>query len=101
MCQGENIYIESGTSLFSVPTKAVDDWDSEKKFYDFDSNTCADNEQCGHYTQNVWAGTTSVGCGVRAPELIHTVTHTHILFQSKEHPRIRACILTRSRISDS
>lgn len=58
----------SGGSLMYLPTKAVDDWDSEKQYYDYSTNSCADGQMCGHYTQNVWAGSTTVGCGVRCRE---------------------------------
>ena len=47
-------------------TMAVDGWGSEKRFYDYDSNTCSNPNQqegCGHYTQMVWRSTQQVGCG--------------------------------------
>lgn len=58
--------MSGGTSLFNVATLAVDLWDAEKKYYDFNTNSCTTNMTCGHYTQNVWAESTSVGCAVRA-----------------------------------
>ncbi len=58
---GENLW--AGTAgAFSV-TDVVDSWGEEKAFYDYESNTCASGEVCGHYTQVVWANSTEVGCG--------------------------------------
>ncbi len=58
---GENVF-GSG----SVPTgqEVVDLWASEEANYDYDTNSCADNAMCGHYTQVVWAETTHVGCAL-------------------------------------
>lgn len=61
---GENLYSESGfaaTTSAGSAARAFASWAGERHGYRFDSNTCAD--QCGHYTQIVWANTTSVGCG--------------------------------------
>ncbi|XP_072167967.1 uncharacterized protein [Diadema setosum] len=38
-------------------------WINEDRFYDYDTNTCAEGQICGHYTQIVWASTNKVGCG--------------------------------------
>lgn len=57
---GENLYWTSATS---TDQEVVDAWASEVAYYDYDSNTCADGEQCGHYTQIVWDSTERVGCG--------------------------------------
>ncbi|KAL2628651.1 hypothetical protein R1flu_013337 [Riccia fluitans] len=57
---GENIY---WSSWQSVPGDAVASWVSEKAYYDYNSNTCAANKICGHYTQVVWRNTVRVGCG--------------------------------------
>jgi hypothetical protein len=37
--------------------------DKERPYYNFATNTCASGQQCGHYTQVVWAQTNMVGCG--------------------------------------
>ena len=42
-------------------TRVVNDWGSEKRFYDYPSNSCSG--VCGHYTQVVWQDTKQVGCG--------------------------------------
>lgn len=60
---GENIFASSGTATLA-PTTVVDDWCSEKAAYDYATNTCAVGQACGHYTQVVWRGTTSVGCAM-------------------------------------
>lgn len=66
---GENIYWESliggGVDVMvSTDKDPVVWWANEEKFYNYDKNTCRRGEQCGHYTQIVWAETTEVGCGV-------------------------------------
>ncbi|XP_071487979.1 uncharacterized protein [Diadema antillarum] len=38
-------------------------WINEDRFYDYDTNSCAEGQICGHYTQIVWASTNKVGCG--------------------------------------
>lgn len=58
---GENIW--AGTKGAFNPTDVVTSWGSEISDYDYDSNTCADGKDCGHYTQIVWKNTTKVGCG--------------------------------------
>jgi len=57
---GENLAIGSGD--FMTGTAAVQLWVDELAHYDYASNTCADGEQCGHYTQVVWANSFYVGC---------------------------------------
>ena len=41
-------------------------WVAETEHYDYDSHSCSKGEECGHYTQVVWAESVSVGpvgCG--------------------------------------
>lgn len=57
---GENLALGSGD--FMTGTYAVEMWVEEQANYDYDSNTCADGEQCGHYTQVVWSDSNRVGC---------------------------------------
>jgi len=56
---GENLY---WSNFESNPQQVVEAWASEVAFYDYDSNSCAAGEQCGHYTQLVWDTTERVGC---------------------------------------
>jgi len=59
---GENLW--KGTSnAFSI-TDVVDSWGGEKQHYNYENNSCVDEEVCGHYTQIVWDATTEVGCGM-------------------------------------
>jgi len=58
---GENLFWGSGGATWT-PQDAVNDWVSEKQYYDYTSNSCAGGQECGHYTQVVWSTTTSIGC---------------------------------------
>lgn len=62
---GENIWYGSGYDVWNV-SEMVTDWVNEKPLYNYDSNTCAPGKVCGHYTQVVWAKTSTVGCGIAA-----------------------------------
>ncbi|KAJ9689550.1 hypothetical protein PVL29_014970 [Vitis rotundifolia] len=57
---GENIFWGSGSGW--TPAQAVAAWVSERRWYDYWSNSCAYGQQCGHYTQIVWGSTRRVGC---------------------------------------
>nr|CAD1819851.1 unnamed protein product [Ananas comosus var. bracteatus] len=41
---------------------AVNSWVSENQYYDHATNTCAQGQECGHYTQVVWRDSTMIGC---------------------------------------
>nr|ADD97801.1 pathogenesis-related protein 1 [Musa ABB Group] len=58
---GENIFSGSGRDYTAAD--AVNAWVSEKQDYDYNSNKCAPNKVCGHYTQVVWRSSTAIGCG--------------------------------------
>lgn len=62
--RGENIYASSG--LKNTPAQVVLAWESEKDDYNYAANSCAPGKACGHYTQVVWAQTTTVGCAVQS-----------------------------------
>jgi pathogenesis-related protein 1 len=57
---GENIAWGTGPAL--SPTDVTELWAAEVSDYDYAHDTCASGQMCGHYTQIVWRGTTSVGC---------------------------------------
>ncbi|KDP37598.1 hypothetical protein JCGZ_06941 [Jatropha curcas] len=56
---GENL---AGSSGDLSGTAAVQLWVDEKVFYDYNSNTCAAGQVCGHYTQAVWRNSVRIGC---------------------------------------
>lgn len=64
---GENLYATTEPPSSSTGADAVTAWASEARYYDHASNTCSAPTlpgTCGHYTQVVWRGTTTVGCGI-------------------------------------
>ncbi len=46
---------------------SADSWSNESAYWTYGTTngteSCAPGEQCGHYTQQVWAATTKIGCG--------------------------------------
>ncbi len=60
---GENLYARAPWA--SAQTTAATDWAEEWAHYNYASNSCAGGQQCGHYTQMVWRGTSDLGCGIR------------------------------------
>eukprot|EP00057_Strongylocentrotus_purpuratus_P005109 XP_003730238.1 PREDICTED: uncharacterized protein LOC593642 isoform X1 [Strongylocentrotus purpuratus] len=63
---GQNLYIRYGLAAPGTPedgTRATEAWYNEDVYYNYEDMTCQSGEQCGHYTQNVWASTYAVGCG--------------------------------------
>ncbi|KAL1802880.1 hypothetical protein DCAR_0934462 [Daucus carota subsp. sativus] len=59
---GENIFEGGGGGSVFNAKDAVDSWVGEKQYYDYNSNSCAQGEQCGHYTQVVWRDSVRLGC---------------------------------------
>jgi len=62
---GENIYVfyttENSIDSTTLGNKAVSDWYSEVKDYNYASPGFSTNT--GHFTQAVWKGSTQLGCG--------------------------------------
>ncbi len=61
---GQNLFAGTGTSW--TIEHAVNSWANEARHYDYQSGSCTAGEQCGHYTQIVWANTSAVGCVLQA-----------------------------------
>ncbi|XP_061349906.1 pathogenesis-related protein PR-1-like [Gastrolobium bilobum] len=57
---GENIFWGGGAGW--TPAQAVNAWVEEVQWYNYDLNSCAEGQMCGHYTQIVWNTTMNVGC---------------------------------------
>ncbi|PSS36201.1 Pathogenesis-related protein like [Actinidia chinensis var. chinensis] len=57
---GENIFWGSGEDW--TPAQAAAAWVGEQRWYNSWSNSCADGQECGHYTQIVWRTTRRIGC---------------------------------------
>ena len=64
---GENLYTCTAYDD-NLLTKASKVWAAEKPYYTYgpigDASTCVRGQMCGHYTQQVWANTSRMGCGV-------------------------------------
>ncbi|KAJ3706114.1 hypothetical protein LUZ61_009819 [Rhynchospora tenuis] len=57
---GENLFWGWGKDYSGID--AVDNWVSEKQYYNYNTNTCQSGKVCGHYTQVVWRSSTKIGC---------------------------------------
>ncbi|XP_023237314.1 cysteine-rich venom protein LIO1-like [Centruroides sculpturatus] len=58
---GQNLY----KGYTRDPHQAMKLWFDEYVFYNFHDASCKPNEQCGHYTQVVWANSRLVGCALK------------------------------------
>ncbi len=56
---GENLYASTRDDSYIV---AIDYWNSEEQYYNYDTNECDSGKVCGHYTQIVWKNSTELGC---------------------------------------
>jgi uncharacterized protein YkwD len=62
---GENIFMcYSCSAQTFTPSKVVDDWASEKKYYHGENITGSNFSKFGHYTQVIWCQTTQLGCAM-------------------------------------
>ena len=66
---GENLFWASaeytnGTEKLQIlsPKEIVAAWAEEEDYYDYQSNTCQEGQDCGHFTQMVWHESRQVGC---------------------------------------
>jgi len=65
---GENLYTAYNSNdvvdNIAKLVSGVDSWYDEHKHYIYDNypDDCQSKKQCGHYTANIWATTTKVGC---------------------------------------
>ncbi|KAK4415263.1 Pathogenesis-related protein PR-1 [Sesamum alatum] len=57
---GENIFWGSGNRWTAAQAAAA--WVSERRGYNYWSNSCGYGQECGHYTQIVWRETRRMGC---------------------------------------
>ena len=68
-CKAEHSTTEYGESYSAFSTGEIttadhaDRWGDERADYDYDTNTCGEGKECGHYIQLVWKDTKTVGCG--------------------------------------
>lgn len=73
---GENLYWASALRWSDgrkelqkkSPQHVVDNWGSEREYFNYAKNSCAAGKVCGHYTQAVWRNTQKVGCAVAVCE---------------------------------
>ncbi|KAI3467157.1 hypothetical protein Pfo_023820 [Paulownia fortunei] len=56
---GENLAMSSGAL---TGRDAVRLWVDERRYYNYQSNSCRNGEVCGHYTQVVWRRSVRLGC---------------------------------------
>ena len=63
---GENLAMHSNTQLLSDTNIATKMWYDEidKPGYNFDNPGYYENPGAGHFTQVVWKGSTTLGCGI-------------------------------------
>ncbi|XP_051544140.1 GLIPR1-like protein 1 [Myxocyprinus asiaticus] len=62
---GENIWAGAPYNTFKVGS-ALMLWVNEKQYYNYYNLKCSPMQECGHYTQVVWADTYKVGCAAQA-----------------------------------
>jgi len=83
---GENLFISTGPETIDTVLAGIAYWYNEHQYYTYGpvegAGTCQSGQQCGHYTQLVWAKTRYVGCGyTKCPTVQNLPTFTNaILF---------------------
>lgn len=58
---GTTTYVDC-FSYTGDPEDVVWNWYLQKGAYNYTTNTCIGNQECGAYTQIVWKNTTELGC---------------------------------------
>jgi len=78
---GENLWASTGTleygdgSIEAAVRGAMNGWVEEASEYNYATNTCSTPDDCGHYTQIVWATSIKFGCAlVLCPNLMFKAT---------------------------
>ncbi|XP_050995623.1 GLIPR1-like protein 2 [Acomys russatus] len=59
---GENMWV--GPENEFTTSGAITSWHEERKSYNFQNDTCVDDDDCSHYIQLVWDSSYKVGCAV-------------------------------------
>ncbi|XP_072953462.1 pathogenesis-related protein PRB1-3-like [Typha angustifolia] len=57
---GENIFWGGGSNWQVGDAVAI--WAAERRYYDYNSNSCKSGQDCSHYTQMVWKQSARLGC---------------------------------------
>jgi len=62
---GQNLYVESLSNGFPAlnMSKVAILWNNERNYWNFQTQTCATGQICGHWSQLEWARSSKVGCG--------------------------------------
>nr|XP_023649193.1 peptidase inhibitor 16 isoform X2 [Paramormyrops kingsleyae] len=68
---GENLYITSGALNIS---QALTNWYEERHHFTYETNSCVEEQMCGHYTQVVWADTDTIGCASHACDTVKGIS---------------------------
>ncbi|TVU30099.1 hypothetical protein EJB05_21706, partial [Eragrostis curvula] len=58
---GDNIFQAAGGISWTA-SDALFSWLGEKQYYNCPNNTCESGQNCGDYTQLIWANSTKIGC---------------------------------------
>ncbi|KAJ8016542.1 hypothetical protein DPEC_G00008330 [Dallia pectoralis] len=74
---GENLYV---STVSFDPIKATEKWFLEHLNFNFNNNSCQENQMCGHYTQMVWASSLSVGCALHRCDTMEGLSFQKVNF---------------------
>eukprot|EP00850_Spirogloea_muscicola_P004673 SM000020S06023 [mRNA] locus=s20:498946:500213:+ [translate_table: standard] len=85
---GENLfwgYWYGGGDYYSL-ADANNDWLGEAHNYNYAPNDCAADQECGHYTQIIWKGSTQVGCAMAKCKFAQTPAYSFKLIACEYNP---------------